>query len=47
MEDLEKKAWQEALDYAFKQADKKGWDKSQNYRDSSAYNARHGQPLSA
>ncbi|MEC4077531.1 MULTISPECIES: McrB family protein [Myroides] len=33
MEELEKKAWKEALEYAFEQGDKNPWDKSQNYRD--------------
>ena len=32
-EDIEKKAWKEALQYAFDQADKNPWNKSQNYRD--------------
>lgn len=32
-EDIEKKAWKEALQYAFDQADKNPWNKNQNYRD--------------
>lgn len=33
MDDIERKAWREALQYAFDQADKYPWNKSQNYRD--------------
>lgn len=33
MNEIEKKAWQEALKYAFKEADLNPWDSSQNYRD--------------
>lgn len=32
MEEIEQTAWQEALQYAFDQADKNPWDKEQNYR---------------
>lgn len=33
MNDIEKKAWQEAFEFAFNQADKHGWDKNRTYKD--------------